>query len=224
MCTCVRIYVVLLSPCLFMAMQTNNTTNTSIITTTNTTFYCRTNADCSWEELTENSKYIFCLEGKCFCDDTCFDRVDGKCRIRKCYAYSFGEDSCEFSGRNWRITSILAKYTGYLGAVYFYLGRWVIGAVQLSIFTAIIVTLPVIIVIYCVIGFVMLKVGVKLRELYGIVKRVVVSIVCVCCVHCLCVGVCMVWYVVVTVMVTHNLLKDAEGCGMGNEPTNIHVV
>ena len=227
MFVCVCIYLFLFTPCLFTftALQTNNSThNLTLGAPANRTFHCTTRADCSIEDVAEDSRFIQCLGGTCWCDDTCFDRTGERCQIKKCYKYSFGEDSCQFEGRNWRITSVLAKYAGFVGGVYFYLGRWELGAIQLSVFAAIVITLPVIICIYCMVGCVMLRIGVKLRELYGIVKRVVVSIVCICCVQCVCVGVCVAWYVVITVLVAHNLLKDAEGCGMGNEPEFIHIV
>ena len=203
---------------------TNNTEILITNHTNNTIFFCNTRADCSIEEVSQDSRLISCLEGICYCDEKCFSKKDERCEVRKCYKYSFGTDTCEFKGRNWRITSILAKYTGFFGGVYFYLGRWILGTVQLSIFTAIIITLPVIIIIYCLIGYVVLRVGVKLRSLYGIVKRIVISVVCVCCGQCLCVCVCVVWYIVIGILVSQNLLKDAEGCGMANEPQYIHVV
>ncbi|KAI6656662.1 60S ribosomal protein L12 [Oopsacas minuta] len=194
-------------------------------TTNGTQYVCYDKMDCSIEEIAEDSKYITCIDNKCFCDDTCFEQFsDGRCGVKSCYLYSFGTDSCEFSGKNWRITTILAKYTGFFGGAYFYLGRWELGAIQLAIFVAIVITLPIIMLVYCLVGFLMLKIGVKLHSLYGIVKRVVISIVTVCCVHCLFVCVCLVWYIVVTVLVSQNLLLDSQGCGMGNEPEYIHVV
>lgn len=141
-----------------------------------------------------------------------------------CYSYSFGMDSCTYEGRNWRITIILAKYAGFLGGVYFYLGKWPLGVLQLLVFIVTLVAIPVIITVYCIVGCVVFRMDVQLRDVYPIIKRVVVSVFSLCCVHCAFMCVCVVWYVVVTVLVAQNLIKDSNGCGMYNEPSYIHVV
>ena len=188
-------------------------------------FVCQEKSNCTLESVAQDSKFISCINNRCFCDADCFESADdGRCSVKKCYIYSFGEDSCEIMGRNWRITTVLAKYTGFFGGVYFYLGNWMLGTCQVVIFAVIVLTIPIIISVYCFIGYLVLKIGVQIRTLYEIVKRVVISIVAVCCVHCLFVCTCFIWYVVIAVLVSQNLLKDSNGCGLTDIPEYIHIV
>ena len=190
-----------------------------------TEFVCYEKSNCTSESVAQDSKFISCINNRCFCDAACFELGDdGRCLVKACYVYSFGEDSCEAMGRSWRITTILAKYTGFFGGVYFYLGNWVLGACQLTIFAVIFLTLPIIIFVYCFIGYLVLKIGVKVRTLYEIAKRVVISVLSICCVQCLLVCTCFIWYVVINVLVSQNLLKDSNGCEMKDVPEYIHVV
>lgn len=190
-----------------------------------TKFMCYDKSNCTLQSIAQDSKYISCINNRCFCDTECFESGDdGRCFVKACYVYSFGEDSCESMGRSWRITTILAKYTGFFGGVYFYLGNWILGACQLAICAVIMLTLPIIIFVYCCIGYLLLKIGVKVRTLYEIVKRVVISIVAVCCVHCLFICTCFIWYLVIVVLVSQNLLQDSNGCEMTDVPQYIHVV
>ncbi|KAI6645960.1 hypothetical protein LOD99_13215 [Oopsacas minuta] len=170
-----------------------------------TALSCTSAVDCTNEVISNQSKYVSCVDGSCVCD-LCFTAdVTGMCTIANCYSYNYFTDECTNTAPRWLAALIMSILIGGTGAANFYISRYKIAISQLMLF-CIILTLPCIICcVYCCTGC---DCG-DVCRVCGLVINLILAILL------LVVNLCLAsWWIADLVIFSLNDRKDGNGCSL----------